>query len=351
VTSSNRASEDTLISINRIDWKLSSKPAGLDESHLRGNLTWYNPYEQIRFDDVWDEEPQAGEVGVNTLMVEYTPAESADPDKSWAGIMQPINAEINLEDTLQTLEFRIFGDHGIVHVDIGRISEDINGNGLFDTEDRLDPVSQIRNGILDDGEDTGLDGLPDEEEPGFDESTNPDPNRDNWYYNGVGENCDGCDAYDYSHINGTEGNSYDSETLGHPDTEDLNRDYIFNKKSEYISFELDLADNNFLVPGSEYNGWKTYSIPLYDSAQTDTVISNPYGWGCLAGSNTIRLWLESPSGEPFNVRIVDIDLPGYDPDETLGLIKKAPGSKLVGKVSPTPAYSLIDHFRARPGRP
>jgi hypothetical protein len=44
-----------------------------------------------------------------------------------------------------------------LHIDIGQISEDVIPNNRLDTEDKAE--AGIRNGLLDDGEDIGLDNM------------------------------------------------------------------------------------------------------------------------------------------------------------------------------------------------
>ncbi len=48
--------------------------------------------------------------------------------------------------------------NAILNIDLGEISEDINADGLLQTEDRPSN-GQRGNGVLEDDEDTGLDGV------------------------------------------------------------------------------------------------------------------------------------------------------------------------------------------------
>ncbi|MEW5876187.1 MAG: cell surface protein SprA, partial [Candidatus Zixiibacteriota bacterium] len=187
---------------------------------------------------------------------------------------------------------------GKLHIDLGQITEDVNGNGVLDTEDR--EVNGIRNGILDEGEDTGLDLLADTSEVGYDPDTNPDPNGDNWEYDKDRE-------FDVSRINGTEGNS--QEYLGGgPDSEDLGGATEFDRVNSYYSFEIDLAnpDPAILVEGSEYtqNGftWKNYRIPLWDPAFYEA-----FGTPDSTSIQFYRLWVDrATDSQQVYIAAVDI---------------------------------------------
>ena len=64
-------------------------------------------------------------------------------------------------------EIWIRGDQGDLTIDLGKISEDYNGDGLLNTEDIPDAGLALGNGFLEDNEDTGLDGCFDDFEDGF----------------------------------------------------------------------------------------------------------------------------------------------------------------------------------------
>lgn len=299
------------LGIYRELWTLASRPVGLDTLSMRGKLIWYNPFDQVPTDQIWNRELKAGESGTHTLWLEYRPekrdkraADSIavdtslyDPSKAWGGIMRYMAAGTANQERAQLLEMRVSGDKGVLHLDMGYITEDVNGNDTLDSEDRK-TAGNFYNGILDPGEDVGLDGKPDSLE-----GSGPDPNGDNWYYNGEGLGCNGCGPDDYSHINGTEGNEKDPNRWGRPDTEDLNRNNAIDKVNSYFSFKVDLSDSKFIVDSSEYNGWKTLRIPIKDSSALDKSVGNP-SWTQI---NFIRIWLESPTGDSFDLKIATAD--------------------------------------------
>ncbi|MEW6014273.1 MAG: cell surface protein SprA [Candidatus Zixiibacteriota bacterium] len=296
-------------------WTLSSRPAGLDTASHRARLVWYNPYDQVATNDIWNRELKPGESGTHTLWVRFEPGKldrrageyssniTYDSLRAWNGLMRYMPAGSANQDAAQLLELRIQGEKGIVHFEMGIISEDVNGNDSLDTEDKRS-IGGFYNNILDEGEDVGLDGRKDSDEPGYDPVTNPDPNGDNWYYNGEGAGCNGCDPYDYEAINGTEGNAKDPNRWGKPDSEDIYRNNVSDKANNYFSFELDLANpGGFYVDSSEFNGWKTYRIPIKDTAVLDTIVGSP-SWSQI---NYVRVWFESPTGEVCQINFATMD--------------------------------------------
>jgi cell surface protein SprA len=197
---------------------------------------------------------------------------------------------------------------GRLHIDLGRITEDVNGNGRLDTEDGI--VTGLRNGLLDEGEDRGLDTIPDEREIGpdsaaYDPSLNPDPAGDNW--------ADPVRGADYDHINGTEKNASDANHYGIPDTEDIGGPSETDYVNSYFSFNVDLDNpKSFKVDSSGLRSrdvtgyadsleWITYRIPLWDYAAR---------LGSSLDSNDIqfaRIWMDG-AGQDVRVYIAAISL-------------------------------------------
>jgi len=313
--------ESYSLGIVREAWTRSSRPVGLDDTYLRGKMIWYNPYTPIATDQIWDRDVTQDQSGTHTLWVQYTPIDSileSGPANSWDGVMRYMSAGSVNQDDAQLLELRVLGGFGILHIDLGDISEDVDGDGVLDSEDIQDPLTGIRNGILDSGEDVGLDGKVDNEEDGYDSVNNPDPNGDNWYYNGYGAGCNGCGPNDYSHINGTEGNEQDPNRYGRPDTEDIDGSEILDKKNNYFSYAIDLSSDEFLVENSEWpenaaTPWRTFRIPIRDSASIDSEYGEPR-WTQIT---YIRMWFESPDNQPFTMAIAAANLIHSSWDDTI----------------------------------
>ena len=302
---------------SRTTWKRASKPHQLDSNYVRGKILWYTPRELVRTEDVYNIQAKQGEGTINTLRLIYRPkniridtvmsdsgiVSSIDTvaANSWGGIMRYFNSRIDAQ-RVQLFEVRAHGSHGKLHFDFGRINEDLNGNDNSDSEDN--PPRGDNNGAVDEYEDVGLDGLPDSEEPGYDPVTNPDPNGDDWYSEGQGK-CPipgGCDNLDwnndslyYEYLNGTEGNMNDPGVLGLPDKEALSTNG-FNTNDAYFSYVIDFASDSFRVDGSDINGWRTYRIPIRDSAAVDDfVVSDPSlkpDWNQITH---VRVWFEADS--------------------------------------------------------
>ncbi|NOY88234.1 MAG: cell surface protein SprA, partial [FCB group bacterium] len=300
---------------SRVTWKRASKPYQLGDNYVRGKILWHTPRELVRVEDVYDIQAKQGEGNINTLRLIYRPKDiridtvmtdsnivSIDTvaANSWGGIMRYFNSRVDAQ-RVQLFEVRARGSHGKLHFDFGRINEDLNGNGISDTEDKNS------NGAVDETEDVGLDGLPDSLEPGYNAETNPDPDGDDWYFKGQGK-CPvpgGCgninwnddkDSLYYEYLNGTEGNMHDNGALGLPDKEALSTTNGLNTNDAYFSYVIDFASDSFRVDNSGKNGWWTYRIPIRDSAAVDKfVVSNNTltpNWNQITH---VRVWFEADS--------------------------------------------------------
>ena len=290
-------------SIQRRFWKLSSAPnifdndlnifGGQFSQKNRGELFWYNPYIPVRTREIWPNQStsvQAGNETTDVLVLRYrkrSHQKNTSNDSTWVGVTTSLYSGDYDQTQSKFFEIWLKGDEGRLTIDLGKISEDWNGNGALNTEDIPEAGLTLGNGFLEDPEDTGLDGCFDENENGWggclDENTylfyadlndnslintgydvDPDdPNGDNWNYN-QGSN-------DYSKANGTEKNGTGSkiqEGGKYPDTEDLDRSGFLDKVNDYFSTSLDLNDTAYFAGQTEKNGiptgWKLFRIPLSD---------------------------------------------------------------------------------------
>jgi cell surface protein SprA len=280
-------------------WTKSSVPLSKLEKD-RARLIWYNPYYDFYETDVYDREIQASqESRIKVLDLRLTPKEtdSTTFTDSWGGIIRALSSGLYDQSRAQFLEVRLatYGEiEGNLHIDLGEISEDINADGILNSEDRdkvddSGKVIQLKDGILQPEEDTGLDMVFDPQEPGYDPVDNPDPSGDDWAY-------DDEDPFNYEHINGTEGNSKGDLLGNRPDTESINGDDNLDYLNRYYSFNIDLADSPYRVKGSEHVAkrisndlvFRTYRIPLWGQSHADSLHE--------AGDSTLirfaRLWLD-----------------------------------------------------------
>ncbi len=302
----------TSLQITQRNWKIASPPIGrsLDS---RGKLSWYNPYFDVATNDIWpnlEVSTRANNQTTKVLALEAYFNSDSPEDTLWNGITTSLYAsDFNLSEHkyfeiwLNTEDMA--HDSLNLHIDIGFISEDINDNGELDTEDEPFTSGGFGNRILDDGEDVGIDGCPDEKEDGFGGclagdatydnpggqpvNTSPgidpdDPNGDNWCY--ISDGCGGND--DYRFINGTEGNGF-MAGFTYPDTEDLNNDDTLDDRDDYFTFTL---KPNLHTPVSETvnngmkTGWKLFRILLNDF--------KPEGPGNVDWTDVefVRLWID-----------------------------------------------------------
>lgn len=293
----------TDLGVRRSVWTISSPPANRSPINDRGGLIWYNPYNQVLVNEIWpNREYRRNEDKVNVLSLRFTPDTTSlsPPESTWAGVMRFIPAGLENQSKSKYLEIWIqinkIKDNPILGIDLGRISEDVNGDGILNTED--EPVGGIYDGILDEGEDTGIDGLFNSQETGYNPTTNPDPNGDDWFYDS--NNPDNVDR-----INGTENNGNDPDRGWIPDTEDLDRSYSLDNYNSYFAFTFDLDDSTYFVPGTESkSGWRLYRIPLLDSA-SHTEINSPV-WSKISYA---RLWLTGVTATT-TISIAEIKLVG-----------------------------------------
>ena len=323
------AKRTTSPSIQRRFWKNASAPLAYNEAALtfsdeysqrnRGRLYWYNPYVPVRTRDIWPNQStslRAGNETTDVLILRYkTRAHQRNMNKDliWVGITTSLYSGDYDQTQSKFFEIWLKGSKGKLTVDLGKISEDRDGNGQLNTEDIPEAGLTLGNGFLEDPEDTGLDGCPDEFEDGlggcfeytrpidgkligdndgdgdFDEEIwngldddgdglidediddsiplpgilSEDPNGDNWNYE--------QGSTDYTQMNGTEGNGTGikiQEGGKYPDTEDLDRSGFLDKTNDYFSASFHLTDTTYLAGETEENGqptgWKLFRIPLTD---------------------------------------------------------------------------------------
>lgn len=317
--------EQVSIGTSRVNWRLSSVPeqmkfSGDSADQRRGRILWYLP-PALPWDSVYEGQRKQGEGLIQYFRTVFRPntlglgvERPTAPGKRWAGIQSPIRTLD--QSRLRLFEVRLRGRKGIMHIDIGQISEDINNDGLDTKSENADG-----NRTVTPEEDVGMDGILNAGEPGFDLDTLPDPNRDDFRsYVGVSSfsednppppvaksrlanaafvdsviGSNGVLRYDW--INGTEGNLSDAAAGNQPDQEAR----LFSSmqwQSNYFAYTIDLSDTTFLVDSSEnIHGWRTYRLPI-----RDTSIAGFQHLGLNGApppklewneANYVRIWFES----------------------------------------------------------
>ncbi len=193
-----------------------------------------------------------------------------NPQQSWGGIQKLLSSTANnlVDENIEYIEFWMniakSSPNSDMYLDLGRISEDVIPDGKLNSED----INS--NTAIDEGEDTGLDGIPDARERQL-YGDIADPNHDNFAYNGTSSFI----ITDYLNINGTEGNSTLTDIGRLPDTEDLNRNGNLDQINSYYRYKIPLDTNsqtNPFIVSAGGPGWYLYRIPLKD---TLTKIGNP----------------------------------------------------------------------------
>ena len=285
-------------SILRRFWNISSAPLDSDtfldySQNNRMKMFWYNPYSQVLTNSIWPNvstSQRAQNITTDVLVLKYRPQDfqsNVDPHLLWGGITSPMFIGDYDQTRSRFFEIWIRGDQGDLTIDLGKISEDYNGDGLLNTEDIPDAGLALGNGFLEDNEDTGLDGCFDDFEDGFGSCLDTsgltylqylengesilinnsfdvdiqDPNGDNWSY------IEGSN--DYTKVNGTEGNGTGSkiQTGGkYPDSEDLDKSGYLDRANNYFSKKVSLNENTYVAAETEIDGiktgWKLLRIPI-----------------------------------------------------------------------------------------
>ncbi|MCX6149577.1 MAG: cell surface protein SprA [Ignavibacteriales bacterium] len=289
----------------------------------KGKSWWYTRIpSDVSVQSIWGKRKQVakGDELVTVLDYVFDPKQKGtynykprleDPQKSWGGIMKILSSTANnlVEENIEFIEFWLNLSasslnkplHGApstakLYLDLGKISEDAIPNGKLDTEDKNE------NDLIDNGEDTGLDGLFDPQENEKYNTTEADPSGDNYSLALSGDNTD------YSHINGTEGNAISIDAGRFPDTEDLNRNLTLDQLDSYFRYEIPLDTSKVTNPyitgggGGTNANWFQFRIPLKDFK---TKIGDP----SFSIIEYIRLWVDGVS-EPVHIRLAEFNLAG-----------------------------------------
>jgi cell surface protein SprA len=194
-----------------------------------------------------------------------------------------------------------------MYVDLGQISEDIIPDGVLDTEDGITAANPVPNGMIDAGEDIGIDAMNDARE----QVTYPpplnlekDPAKDDYFFD-FSKDDDSRTEEDFVSYNNFENNASYAEMGQFPDTEILNKNNgqtIFLDNS-YFGYEVKLSpypDVNPQIVGGGSNGWYLYRIPV---RSPDIKVGNPL----YSNIQYIRVWFK---GGRVKAQIADWRLVG-----------------------------------------
>ncbi len=291
---------------------LDKLPTGNNDAQMnyKAKTFWYNiTPPNVFIKDIYGNRKQAAPDAqqITTLDLDFIPTQKgfynwfpnmSDPKKNWGGIMKVLSSTANnlIEENIGFIEFWVNipkAPKGLkLNIDLGQISEDVIPNGKLDTEDKNG------NGLLVDGADLGLDGLPDLQEPGYDPVSNPDPSGDDYSFN--------LSSGDYSHVNGTEGNGVSIDQGRIPDSEDLNGNYTLDQVNSYyhyvVPMDTNRAVNKFVQGGGDNAGWYLIRVPLKDFVET---VGSP----SFSVVEFIRFWISGVT-EEVHLRFAEMNLVG-----------------------------------------
>ena len=193
--------------------------------------------------------------------------------KVWGGMQRMLNSSsFNFDnDNVEFLDIMINFQEGTdwgrtkVYIDLGMISEDIIPNGFNDTEDGITEDNPLPNGVVDTGEDIGIDGISNDTEKQkypYPLSEENDPARDNFSFN-YGKIDEARTGDDYILYNGFENNS-GTDMYSFPDEEKYTQ--TFTTDNSYYTYQLlldtDPNRNPQIVGGNPDAGWFQYRIPI-----------------------------------------------------------------------------------------
>ncbi|MFQ6112517.1 MAG: cell surface protein SprA [bacterium] len=320
------------LGILRRNWTRASAPA--DNRHNFTNMSnyiWYNPFGQVAVKEIYPKREVNPNVPnrVHVLTFEFYPEDV----KSWGGVMRALSPGFFDQTQAKFIEImvQIKENRGRLHIDLGQISEDVIPDGQLNTEDKR--VNGIRDGILDEDEDVGLDGFAKPDPPtlnypkddiafvgkrikddlllydfwDIDRDSTKDADEpwsyDDWSYTE-------SDPFTYvqegGSIIGTQNNQND-EGGRIPDTEDINGNGSLDRSNSYFHYSFSLRkDHPLIAGGNPDEDWYLFRIPIEDTTST---VGSP----TLTQIEFVRIWVDSvTTGGPLRISIAEISLVSND---------------------------------------
>ncbi len=284
------------VGISYAAWTLASPPAdnfffpGVPDTtkmFSRGQMHWFNRLPtDVALTDIYPRKLPGNAANdlATVLDFRYFPKQRArynysldlentlTATKNWGGVMKPLSVSaINLSrENINFIELWMRVDRApmgaTMVIDLGAISEDAIPNRTLNSEDLV--LSSYPNGVLQEGEDVGIDMLADDQErlrfaaliakyPAL----AADPSGDNYAFSNATVSSA---SEDFSRINGTDGNK-DGPSGRIPDTEDLNANGVVDLANSYFQYELLLDTSSIRNPrivGGGNKGWYQFRIPV-----------------------------------------------------------------------------------------
>ncbi|MFQ5605112.1 MAG: cell surface protein SprA [bacterium] len=335
------------LGVLRKNWTRASQPDTSLHNYKRlVNYIWYNPFQQVGIKEIYPKREINTNVSnrVDVLTFQLFPDQNlVDPNNpakphagTWGGIMRALSPGVFDQSQTKFIEIMVRATEGRLHIDLGSISEDVIPNEKLDTED-LRAAGGFRNGVLDDGEDVGIDlvAKPDppqlnfpKDDPAFVNKPQEEVLYDFWDIHNFGiKDADEPWSYDdwfyqersviyiqndgKGSIIGTENNANDQGGR-RPDTEDINGNGVLDRSNAYYtySFSMDTthADTSLIVGGNPAKGWRLYRIP-FDTENDSLQVGSPNP----TQIEFVRIWVDEI--EDFNTltfSIAEINMVGSE---------------------------------------
>ncbi len=318
------------LGLNASQWSHSSPPIDIEKKYwandtlatnYKGRMFWYQYFiPRIPIKDVYpnNESYQAGRNYLNPLNITFDPnvrgIYNRNPEyldernegyfnpldryaqrdtvkpKIWGGMMRLLST-FNTNFDNENVEFleimiKVNGrdpEQTKFFIDLGQISEDIIPNQTNNTEDGITAASPRVNGIIDAGEDVGIDALINDREKElypFPLNQEADPARDDYAFDFQKDDRDRTPD-DYLKYNNFEGNATVSELGQFPDQEVLNRNngQQISLDNSYFTYEVNLSQYDYeaernpqIIGGNPEAGWFLYRIPI---RKPNSIVGNP----------------------------------------------------------------------------
>jgi hypothetical protein len=341
------------VGINFAGWTDASPPAdpvsdgtlGADDTtkmNSKGRLIWFNRLPtDVRLTDIYPRRQVGNPANdiATVLDFSYAPLQrgafnySLDREhtltrtRNWAGVMKPLSVSaVNLlKENISFIEVWMRVDaapaDAKMYIDLGAINEAVvnDGTNRLHGEDLY--LGTTSPGILQDGEDVGLDMLPDPQEQAkysalvnkyqsVEPSLRFDPSGDNWIYDNTKVSSD---PHAFDRINGTEGNGTGQGGVRIPDTEDINHNGTLDQANSYFEYEVSLDTvalrNPQVVGGGGINPnnggpvlWYQFRIPI---GKFNSKVGSP----TPENIEFVRVFFRNLS-DSTHIRIADFNLVG-----------------------------------------
>ncbi len=294
------------LSLSYENWQFSSEPLDSTIGTRADSSYWYtNNYKQYYKSDIW--ENWDGDIGDDALTPMEIHVVSTDTNQ-WMGFTQYVDiSDINNYNYID-IWMRVVPDvgnatPGIVHIDLGDISEDIDGDGTLNFEGERDDFDHNINSKYD----IGLDMLTDAEEKalGIDHTLDNNISVDN--------ESDSERKGAYRKINQTQGN-------GKRDSEDLDKNQQLNISNNYYSYSIDMSkqSNDSIFTSSAKNGWRRFRIPLTLDTTLSIFKGKRVGLVPEKRINYMRFWIEQPDIGETKYQIATLEIRGNNWEATIG---------------------------------